>query len=158
MNEGAYLLMMDRLNELKTKHAPTFNKIITNSSFWYHWLSLANRGAQFDLAWVKTLIKQSASFAHDAEIASTINTKEQRGYTLSKDIRRAFNAALLSMEKQNKDFIVPQSIKTKNGLLSKEEDLFLTEEMKHILQVLKEDRAMRASHSRALGATSRSLR
>ena len=143
MDDGSYFIMIDRVEEQKNQHPENFKKIIANSSFWYHWLGLANKDAAFNSVWIDKLSKQSDEYANYDYNDSFQDTERKKPSLLSRQIHRSFKFALESREKQNKAFQVPTAIKKKLSLLIKEDEPFLSDEMNETFKRLKEATAKR---------------
>lgn len=135
MDEGSYLIMSDRVEEQKFQHPENFQKIVANSSFWYHWLELANQGATFNRGWIDTLYKKSDEYAA-YEVSQHSAAKSPS--LLAKKIHRSFQSGLESRRQQNKAFHMPTVIK-KKSLQTKDDEPFLSDEMNNTLKLIKEE-------------------
>jgi len=127
INEDTYSIMMNRLKGFEAHQPKVFERIVTNSNFWYRWLWLANHCAEFDPIWVGKLSQKAKEYAIGHP-------------SFSKKIKLVFDLGLEAREKQTPVFCSQypeQSQEEKNRLLLEGNNPHVSDEMNAMLKILK---------------------
>tara|TARA_R110002126_G_scaffold247974_3_gene390862 strand:+ start:13253 stop:14308 length:1056 start_codon:yes stop_codon:yes gene_type:complete len=127
INEDTYSTMINRLDDLNVHQPKMFERVVTNSNFWYHWLWLANHGDEFDSSWVGKLSQRAKEYA-------------MTHVSFSKKIKLVFESGLEARVEQTPVFLSQypqQSQEEKDRLLLEGNNPHVSDEMNVMLKILK---------------------